>query len=338
MTRRDRPSIPIELHQIWAQKIYERRAASGIEGTSDGDWEQARRELEERFWVVRDWRIKKAIERIPQQLRTFIRRLWQSFKALVKGIWKILTLPYWLLTQLPHQIADKETRPVALDVLKIFISGASLIAAIIAAIGLFVNYQDAREDRRLTQERLITDRFTKAVAQLGNSKEEVIIGGIYSLERIAKDSPKDQWTIMEVLTAFVRKNSPIPAEIRELEDGSDEKRIALEQLQPVNIQVQAALTVIERRDPEQDKTQEDEEDKTIDLSNSNLVRAYLNGANLESANLNGAKNLSNAQIKSACFWEKAIFTPDEQANQKKIEEIRQDKASDPTTPPDCSRW
>ena len=191
MARRDRSSIPIELHQFRAQQIYEKRIAQGIEGTAEDDWEQARKELEERFWVVRDWRIQKAIEKKLQQFRALIRRLWQSFKALINGIWKILTSPFWLLTQLPQQFANTETRLYALDVVKTIISAASLIAAIIAAIGLFVNYQDSLQDRRLTQERLITDRFTKAVAQLGNSKEEVIIGGIYALERIAKDSPKD---------------------------------------------------------------------------------------------------------------------------------------------------
>ncbi|WP_062294251.1 hypothetical protein [Nostoc piscinale] len=34
------------------------------------------------------------------------------------------------------------------------------------------------------------------------------LGAIYTLERIAKDSAKDHWTIMEVLTAFVRENAP----------------------------------------------------------------------------------------------------------------------------------
>ena len=40
---------------------------------------------------------------------------------------------------------------------------------------------------------------------------EVRLGAIYALERIAFDSPRDQWTIMEVLTAYVRQNAPVPA-------------------------------------------------------------------------------------------------------------------------------
>ena len=443
MTRRDRPSIPIELHQIWAQQIYEERIALGIDGTPEEDWEQARRELEERFWEIRDWRIQKAIEKKSQQLRAFIRRLWQSFKALVNGIWKILTLPYWMLTQLPQKFANENTRQYALDVVKTIISSGSFIAVIIAGFQFLYTYNKDIQERRLAQEKLIADRKTKAIDQIGKVQDEVVIDGIYSLEEIAKDSPQDQWNIMLNLSQFIQRNSPIPAEIRELKDNSEKKVVALEQLKPVNIQVQAALTVIGRRNPFQDHAQKYETTKFIDLSNSNLrsadlrdadlrdanlrnanlssanlrnanlrnanlssanlrnanlssanlssanlssvnlssanlssaifvfanlssanledanfifadlsrsnlrnanlssanlSNANLSNANLSNANLVRAKNLSNTQIKSACFWEKAIFANEEQANQQKIEEIRQDKASDPTIPPDCSRW
>ena len=53
--------------------------------------------------------------------------------------------------------------------------------------------------------RLITR--AKAVEQLGSDKLEVRLGGIYSLERISKESPDDYWTVMENLTAFVRERS-----------------------------------------------------------------------------------------------------------------------------------
>ena len=396
MPRRSRLSIPHELQQIKAQEIYEQRIAKGKNGSPEGDWETARRYLTRYPKVVRAWKRERAIAFYRQLLRSFFRRLARSFKALIGVIEKIITFPFWLFYKLPQLFANADTRPFALDVVKTIISAASLIAAIIAAIGLFVNYQDALKDRELTQERLVTDRFTKAVGQLGNSKEEVIIGGIYSLERIAKDSPKDQWTIMEVLTAFVRKNSLIPPEIEKLAVRSEEKLTALEKLKAVNIQIQAALTVIGRREAKQDYTSDEDPElktKRLDLSNSNLIRAdlrdadlssaslryahliradlryaYLRSASLWGANLSGADlwganliradlsravNLSNQQIKSACFWEKAIYTNaefkfnwtepkwiavDEEANQKRIEAIKQDQASDPQKPPDCSIW
>src|SRR4051794_25603678 len=41
---------------------------------------------------------------------------------------------------------------------------------------------------RTSREGQITDRFSKAVEQLGNDKVEIRLGGIYALERVARDS------------------------------------------------------------------------------------------------------------------------------------------------------
>ena len=69
---------------------------------------------------------------------------------------------------------------------------------------------DTTADRlQVAREGQITDRFTKAIEQLGNEKLEVRLGGIYSLERIAKESLEDHWPIVEVLTTFVREHAPL---------------------------------------------------------------------------------------------------------------------------------
>jgi len=54
----------------------------------------------------------------------------------------------------------------------------------------------------------VTDRYTKAIEQLGSKEIDVRIGGIYALERIAYDSERDHPTVMEVLATFVRDHSP----------------------------------------------------------------------------------------------------------------------------------
>ncbi len=214
MPKKTRLSIPFELHKIKAQQIYQRRKAEGKDGNPEKDWEIARRYFYRHPNIVRVWKAKQVISKILQPGK----RLWKSFKSLTNFIWEIIIFPFWLSFKLKTLFANPDTRLFALDIVKTIISLASLIAVIITAFGLFINYQDAIYNRKLTEERLITDRFAKAVTQIGDDKEEVVIGGIYSLERIAKDSPKDQWTIMEVLTAFVRKNSSIPPEIREIFD------------------------------------------------------------------------------------------------------------------------
>jgi hypothetical protein len=63
---------------------------------------------------------------------------------------------------------------------------------------------------QVIQEGQITDRFTRAVDQLGSDTVDVREGGIYTLERIAKDSITDRGTVVETLTALVRNRSPWP--------------------------------------------------------------------------------------------------------------------------------
>ena len=66
----------------------------------------------------------------------------------------------------------------------------------------------------LSREGQVTDRYTKAIGQLGSKKLDVRIGGIYALERVARDSRRDHPTVMEVLAAFIREHSheqwPVP--------------------------------------------------------------------------------------------------------------------------------
>jgi hypothetical protein len=63
---------------------------------------------------------------------------------------------------------------------------------------------------RVAREGQVTDRFTRAVDQLGRPEVDVRIGGIYGLERIARDSAVDRIMVTEVLTAFVRQHAPWP--------------------------------------------------------------------------------------------------------------------------------
>lgn len=75
--------------------------------------------------------------------------------------------------------------------------------------------------------------------------------------------------------------------------------------------------------------------------------ADLSKANLCQAVFESTKNLTNKQIKSACFWEKAIYKSEfrregwvaiEPDNTNFIEELKEDKSSDPEELIDCSWW
>jgi uncharacterized protein YjbI with pentapeptide repeats len=104
------------------------------------------------------------------------------------------------------------------------------------------------------------------------------LGGIYALERIARDSPKDQWTIVEILSAFIRHHAPAPAGTPD----TPAPRRELKVLPSLRTDVQAALTVLGRRSPLIT------EPGTIDLSKTDLARANLKQAHLGNASLSGA--------------------------------------------------
>ena len=150
-----------------------------------------------------------------------------------------------------------------------------------------------RRTHELTEQGQVTDRFTKAIEQLGSDKLDVRIGGIYALERIARDSAKDHPTVMEVLTAFIREHSherwpPSDA------DSPEQERLS-------RPDVQAAITVVGRRDALRDVLRIDLTGATLGgaaLTRANLTRAVLIFATLTDANLTGA-DLTGADLGGA---------------------------------------
>ena len=62
----------------------------------------------------------------------------------------------------------------------------------------------------LSREGHVTDRYSKAIEQLGSEHLGVRVGAIYALERVMIDSPRDHPTTVEVLAAFLRESTRLP--------------------------------------------------------------------------------------------------------------------------------
>ncbi|MFI0465345.1 pentapeptide repeat-containing protein [Saccharopolyspora sp. 5N102] len=142
------------------------------------------------------------------------------------------------------------------------------------------------------QEGQLTDRFTKAVEQLGADKLEVRVGGIYALERIARDSPRDHSAVVEVLAALIREHPPASP----IRNG-----------RPVlAADLQAAVTVISRRD-----TTREPGNYRIALAGAQLAGAeFPRGAALAGVDLEGATldfaNLSGANLREVNFADASL--------------------------------
>jgi hypothetical protein len=152
------------------------------------------------------------------------------------------------------------------------------------------NFILSRRTFELTQQGQVADRYTKAIEQLGSTELGVRIGGIYALERVARDSVRDHPTVMEVLSAFIREHS---RERWPLEDSGDLRQ------RSTRPDAQAAITVVARRDPRRDIP-------PIDLVGAELSRANLSHANLAYVDLHFA-NLTSADLSRADLTRATVF-------------------------------
>ena len=79
------------------------------------------------------------------------------------------------------------------------------LAGLAVLVGVFFTWRQVQVSRQGQ----VTDRYTRAIDQLGRDSPELRVGAIYALERIARDSATDRLTIAEVLGTFIRVRSPL---------------------------------------------------------------------------------------------------------------------------------
>jgi len=205
-------------------------------------------------------------------------------------------------------------------------------AQILGGFGLYFTWRRieiSQQELEATRDQQVTERFTRAIDQLGaaddagNPRLEIRLGGIYALERIARDSlamenspGRDYSTVMEVLTAYVRENThqgPGPSkgaseaastsnEATAKEDEGSNQPAPPEPRRPT-ADIQAILDVLGRAQahvPEEHRTR-------LDLHEAILGGADLRGADLRGANLYKADlrlaDLYKADLHEAHLWE-----------------------------------
>ncbi len=267
--------------------------------------------------------MKGKVREIGTALAGWARRWWWVFVVLlgimvVVGVGVVLSQAVTrrtddLLSQITSDIPARDRADLTRSALqyqadnlaKVWTTIVQALGAVVLAIGAsftWRNLQVSQRTLKTTQDKLevdreaqITNRFTQAIGQLGAELKEgqanlvVRLGGIYALERIARDSVRDHGTIMDVLATYVRhnallqENEPPPAAPAP-NTGIGVKRPSAD--------LQAVLTVLGRRDHIHD------EDRPLDLRDTNLRGMDLQDARLSHAILEGAR-LDVAKLRRA---------------------------------------
>jgi uncharacterized protein YjbI with pentapeptide repeats len=194
-----------------------------------------------------------------------------------------------------HELADSRLR-LQNDVRTTLLQGLGGLAVLAGASFTYRQVRINRHQLHVAQEAQVTERYTRAIDQLGHDNEDVRLGGIYALGRIAEDSPDDASTVTEVLSAFVRGHAPWPP----TRPGQYVEAAPLDRVPDLRVwgaDVQAAMSVLTRCRP-RDSTPRRLALGGTDLRGADLRGGDLRGAALSFANLSSAK-LSDANLDGA---------------------------------------
>src|ERR1035441_7810773 len=157
--------------------------------------------------------------------------------------------------------------------------------------------EEHQEQFNLAERGQITERFTRAVDQLGGDSEDIRLGGVYALQQISRDASPESNAIYEILAAYVRIHTPWHRK----HDRGPVHVEAIPRLRESAPAVQAAMLVLGRRKKE-------EPNLPLGLMGTDLRRLRLSdvdipdGANLAHVLLWRA-SLINASLKRANLCE-----------------------------------
>jgi len=78
---------------------------------------------------------------------------------------------------------------------------------ILGGVAFFSTFYFSYQTYNLSYEQQITNRYTETIKLLSNENREVRIGALYGLERLFKDSKKDQISILQIINAYIRNRT-----------------------------------------------------------------------------------------------------------------------------------
>lgn len=171
---------------------------------------------------------------------------------------------------------------------------SQIIGGAFVIIGVFLTGRNIRATEKnvnLAVKSQVTERFSKAIGYLESDNPVTRLGGIYTLEGIARESQNEwHWQIMQILTTYIRQKSPWV-------EGESEN-----QEPQTKGDIQTILDVLGRRNRKAET-----EDQRLNLSGTDLRgyslggnEACFNFADFSHAHLDGA-NMNEGLFYQATF-------------------------------------
>ena len=224
-------------------------------------------------------------------IRSFFRRwLWIALSLLGPALGSWLAIKYW------ESLSEHE------DSVSDTIRNVSFVIAGVTVLSLALWRGFVAEDQaEAAQQSLRNERYQRGAKMLGSNVLSVRLAGIYALQRLAKEYPKEYHVqIMRLLCAFVRY--PTKDKRYEAKLKGDVGQLRED--------VQAVMDVITTRNKSEIKLERAERLR-LDLDYAYLCHARLAGADLSGA-IFWEANLSHAilwkaDLSGATFWGANLF-------------------------------
>ena len=188
-----------------------------------------------------------------------------------------------------------------METLTSFLGGeAGLILALVSIVFIIINIRAIINQNKNSIKSERNERFKNAIEQLGNDKNAMVLGGIYTLHRIAKEDKNYRENIFNILCSFVRDITTTESYQQKYTNAPSEP-------------IQTILNILCLNKNDSQIYCSHKNKLKINFYNAYLYNANLEGVNLTDAdlrlvNISSARlmnaNLTNADLRSAHF----IFT------------------------------
>ena len=288
-------------------------------------------------WLV--WRVWDSCKRCKRYWASISRNpaivvLFIAWIFIIFSVWRFSPDLSKLYKELARQIleggkTDDEYRGIAIRYFGIIAGAGAIIGYIIStARSIIFNNQN-----KISKQAQITESMVQAIAQIGafnNDKPniEVRLGGLYSLQRIMQDSPRDEQAIAKIFYAYIRENakrdinskisSPLREDVQAVFDIIGQFNRSGERDFSFNAIINLSRTDFTKYSlPDIDfsgSILEDADLSGADLSNLDFAWATLVGANLSDANLSSTHlinvDLMGANLSGANLVDANLFCAD----------------------------